>query len=89
MRNGRKFKCAAPESFGGGRLLLFLLVIGASGSSGPASIGSKYRSPALISDMGLLALSPIPCVLTFWKPEKYSPFAAFFTYLLLGLALVK
>ncbi len=36
--------------------------------------------------VGLLSLSPIPCILMFFRREAYPPLAAFLTYMLLGLA---
>jgi hypothetical protein len=39
-----------------------------------------------VAAVGLLSLSPAPCILMFFKREAYPPTAVFFTYILLGLA---
>ena len=44
------------------------------------------HTSAVVSDLGLLVFSPFPCVLMFRRREIYSPSAALFTYILLGMA---
>ncbi len=39
-----------------------------------------------VATVGLLLLSPTPCILMFFRREAYPPIAAFLTYGLLGLA---
>jgi|SRR5208282_3709035 len=39
-----------------------------------------------VSAIGLLSLSPAPCILMFFRREAYSPGAALITYVLVSLA---
>jgi hypothetical protein len=49
--------------------------------------GQIEQNGSAIAAVALLAFFPFPCILMFRKRETSSPYAAFFTYLLLSLAL--